>query len=356
VARARGAYRVAGIIPNPALQLETDDIAPTTKLTVAQPTSWLLRRGADRAAGRAGIERAEADSAQMLADLGREVRHAFYGALAAGERRRLVGEQARLADSLVRLAERRLRAGDISALERDQVAQEAARAHLAASQADEAASVAWLALARSIGWTGVDTLVPRGALDAGLDSALIAAGADDEEGTDPPFLRAALADSAAARARLRAARLAQLPLPSLVAGREWGGTPEPDRSVVLGLAIPIPLWSQGREAVAMARAEAALSAAQAAEARLEIEAREGATWTRVRETAARARLARDSLLPTARRLRAGALRLFEEGRTGILPVFEAMRSEREVALDTVRELLAFQEARADLAALLGRWR
>jgi hypothetical protein len=55
----------------------------------------------------------------------------------------------------------------------------------------------------------------------------------------------------------------------------------------------------------------------------------------------------------ARRVRAGAVRLYEAGRTGVLPVFEALRAERDVARAMVRELLAFQEARADLAALRG---
>ena len=69
----------------------------------------------------------------------------------------------------------------------------------------------------------------------------------------------------------------------------------------------------------------------------------------------RARFARDSLLPEARRVRAGAVRLYEEGRTSVLPVLDALRAEREVARATVAELLAFQEARADLDAVLGRW-
>jgi hypothetical protein len=39
----------------------------------------------------------------------------------------------------------------------------------------------------------------------------------------------------------------------------------------------------------------------------------------------------------------------------VLPVLDALRAERDVARTTIAELLAFQEARADLNAVLGRW-
>jgi outer membrane protein TolC len=69
----------------------------------------------------------------------------------------------------------------------------------------------------------------------------------------------------------------------------------------------------------------------------------------------RALIARDSLTPNAGRIRAGAVRLYEQGRTGILPVFDALRSEREVRRDLIGALVAFQNARADMLALYGRW-
>jgi outer membrane protein TolC len=98
-----------------------------------------------------------------------------------------------------------------------------------------------------------------------------------------------------------------------------------------------------------------VSAALAAEARVETAARLAAARLRLRESRERARVARDSLQPAARRLREGAMRLYESGRSGILPVFDALRGERDTAQLLIQELLAFQEARADLIALLGRW-
>ena len=359
VARARGAYRVAGIVPNPTAQLEADDLAPTRKLTLAQPLSWMLRRGSDRAAGRARIDRASADSTQLLAHLTAEVHRAFFGALAATERLRLVREQTAIADSLLVLGERRLSAGDISALERDQVALEAARALQIESQVREEAQVARVALSLAVGGTPAELPEPLGVLDAGLDDANVelAMPAMSGDGLNRlPFVRAAIADSAAAAAMLRGATLAQVPIPSLVAGREWGGNPEAPGNVILGLAMPLPLWNQGREVVAEARAVARQEAALTAEARLETMVRLAEATIRLEATRTRAIRARDSLFPAARQLRAGTLRLFDAGRIGIFPVFDALRGERDVAQSMVQELLAYQQARADLGILLGRTR
>jgi cobalt-zinc-cadmium efflux system outer membrane protein len=349
VERAIGAARVGAIIPNPTAQFESDDIAPTFKLTATQPLSWLPRRGADLAAGRAGIERARADSAQTLADVGRDVRRSFFGALAADRQLALATEQSVLADSLARLASRRAAAGDISDLERDQISLEASRARLATEQARQSADVARAELARAVAWESATPPRAAGALDAGLGQS--------DSPTAPidalPFVRGAIADSSAAAARLKAARIARIPIPGVVAGREWGSGSS--NNLILGLAIPIPIFSLGGEAVHQARGAAAELSALAAESRLTARSQLEAARARTESSDRRARFARDSLLPEAVRVRAGAVRLYEEGRTSVLPVLDALRAEREVARVTVAELLAFQEARADLYAVLGRW-
>ena len=351
VERAVGAARVGAIIPNPTAQFETDDLAPTYKLTATQSLAWLPRRGADLAAGRAGVERARSDSAQTLADVARDVRRSFFGALAAERQLVLAAEQGALADSLARLATQRASAGDISDLERDQISLEASRARLAAEQARQSADVARAELARAVAWPSATPPRASGALDAGLG---------DLHGPAPgapidalPFVRGAVADSSAAASRLRAARIARIPIPGIVAGREWGAGS--GQNLILGLVIPIPLFSQGAEAVQQARGAADELSALAAESRLIARSQLEGARARMESSDRRARFARDSLLPEARRVRAGAVRLYEEGRTSVLPVLDALRAEREVARATVAELLAFQEARADLDAVLGRW-
>jgi cobalt-zinc-cadmium efflux system outer membrane protein len=130
---------------------------------------------------------------------------------------------------------------------------------------------------------------------------------------------------------------------------------EGTRNLILGLALPIPLWSQGGESVEQARGAAAEQSALTAETRLATRAQLAAARARAQESRQRARFARDSLLPEAQRVRSGAVRLYEAGRTSVVPVLDALRAERDVARSTVAELLAFQESRADLNAVLGRW-
>ena len=60
------------------------------------------------------------------------------------------------------------------------------------------------------------------------------------------------------------------------------------------------------------------------------------------------------MLPAAAVLRARAIRAYQAGETGIIPVLDALRSEREVALAAIQDELAYQEALADWYALLGR--
>jgi cobalt-zinc-cadmium efflux system outer membrane protein len=352
VERARGAARLGAAIPNPTSQLESDQLAPTYKVTVTQPLAWLPRRSADLAAGRAGVERARADSTQTIAEVGRDVRRTFFGALAAQRQLALAGEQSALADSLAGLAARRAAAGDISDLERDQVSLEASRARLAAAQARESERVARAELARAVAWESAALPAAVGPLDDGLDAGT-ADGFDDVGSL--PMVRGTVADSTAAAARLRAARIARIPFPGLVAGREWGGSAQDTRNVSFGLALPLPLWSRGNEAVEQARGAAVEQAALAAEARLTARAQLAAARMRAEESARRARFARDSLLPEARRVRGGAVRLYEAGRTSVVPVLDALRAERDVTRASVAEMLAFQEARADLSAVLGRW-
>jgi cobalt-zinc-cadmium efflux system outer membrane protein len=351
-AAGRAAQRIATAIPSPALQFESDKWAPTRKLSFVQPLGWLPRRGSDAAAGRALAAAGWADSARIIAELGADVRRAFYRALAARELASVADEQVRIADSLIVLGDRRVSAGDIAQLERDQIAQDASLVRLQRSRASADARSADLQLRRAIAWDGTGALAISGDLAAGLDDPMPAS--FGESSTDPPSVRVARYDSAVAAARLRSARIAQIPVPGLLVGSEWGGDVD-GSNTLLGFALPLPIWSFGREAVAQADAAARAGAARAAEATLTVDADIAAARVRYAEAADRARLARDSLRAESTRIRVGAVRLYEEGRSDVLRVFDALRAERDVAGIVITELLAFQLARAELLALLGQW-
>jgi cobalt-zinc-cadmium efflux system outer membrane protein len=349
VAEARAALRTAGAIPNPTISYSHSESAPRNHFLVDQPLDWLLRRGSDRAAAKAGIVRAEADSAVTVVGLVRGVRIAFYRARASRMAEALAAGQAALADSVARIASARLRAGDISLLEREQAAQEAARARQAASVARETARVDEAELARSVAWQG-DPPHPAGSLAAGLDQL-------PDTTIDLrslPTLRTAVADSAAAAAQARSASLGRVPMPAVQSGAEWGDDSQPGALAVVGLSIPFPIWNRSGGSVGEAQARSDRAAALAREARLDAERQVRQARIRLEETAARARFARDTVLPAAGVLRARALRAYQAGETGILPVLDALRGERDVSLTALQDQLSYQEALAEWYALIGR--
>jgi len=215
--------------------------------------------------------------------------------------------------------------------------------------AREAARVDEAELARAIAWEGAAPH-PAGPLDAGLDRL-----PDSTiEFATLPTLRSATADSAAAAARVRSASLARAPLPTVQSGAEWGDESQPGTLAVIGISLPFPLWNRGGGTVGEAHARLDRATALAREARLDARRQVRQARIHLEETAGRARFARDTLLPGAGVLRARALRAYQAGETGILPVLDALRGERDGSLAALQDQLAYQEALAEWYALTGR--
>ncbi|HET6798272.1 MAG TPA: TolC family protein [Gemmatimonadales bacterium] len=349
VAQARAAFRVAGTVPNPTVSYSHSESAPRFHFLVDQSFDWLLRRGRDRQAARFGIGSAQADSSLTTAEQDREVRVAYYTARAALVAESLGIAQAAVSDSVARISSLRLRAGDISLLEAEQARADAARSRQNLSSFRESAQVAASDLGRAVGLDPAAPPLPVDQLDTDLDHFSIE--------TVPlervPAVRAAIADSSSAAALVRSARIGAIPLPTLQSGVEWEDPTEPNAGALalFGVSIPLPLWNHGAGSAAEAEARAGEAAARVREARLTTAQQVEATRIHLVESGVRARFARDSLLPAARALRQRALHAYQAGETGILPVLDALRSEREAALAGVQDLLAFQTALADWRTL-----
>lgn len=350
VHRARAEHRLAGQISNPAATYMYTEDTPRRHASIQQSFDWLLRRGSDRSAAGANQLAAEADSAVTSAQVAADTRQAFYRVLATSQSLTLLVEETAIADSLAAIARERLEKGDISQLEADQLALEAARSHQALSRGREEYDAAVANLRRQLAWPG-DQELPglAGRLDEGLDTATVVA--HTGEG---PSVRGRVADSIAAARRVTSARLGRLPIPALEVGVDWDDPSLPNKKLlVVGVTVPLPLWNFGGGDLAVARANAMEAAALATEARSDFLGRSAETRVRILESGRRALIARDSLLPAARRLRERTALAYRMGETSIIPLLDALRVERETALSTVDELLAFQEARAMWNSLIG---
>lgn len=351
VNRARAGARIAGQIPNPTAGYSYTDDTPRQHFTIQQSFDWLLFRGASVAAARSSVEAALADSAITAAEIAAATATAFYRALGAQEALLLLSEQALIADSLGAIARERLRHGDISELEAEQLGLEAARTRQALSQGREDRAAALAQLRRLIVWPETDSLPPlSGQLDEGIDLGPVVAPPEAQV----PSVRTRLADSASAGLRRRSAVLGRFPLPALEVGVDWDDPTLPGKKLwLVGVSVPIPLWNLAGAQVASAQADQDEATALLAEARAELRGRQAETRVRIEEARVRARIDRDSLLPTARRIRERTARGYQLGETGVIPLLDALRVEREIAISMVNDLMAFQEARATWSSLLG---
>lgn len=349
---ARSGVGIAGTIPNPQVSYQHTETSYTDEAKVEQRLDWLLSRWPSRAAAQATLRGVEADSVQLIADLARGVRLAFFQTLAAGETRRLIGEQFALADSLLAFAGQRVAAGEISIIEREQFAVEAGRAKQVLLQAEEDERIALVSLGRAIGRSDMTGVVLVESLESDLDGG---PAEDASDASTVPLLRRAVADSASAAHLSAVATLERLPIPSLVLGREWDDRPFSSGSgAIFGLSFPLPLWNIGSANASAAGARARAAAARAAERRLEVTELVDRTSLRLASTRERAVYVRDSLLPRAQRLRTGVARLYRAGEISVLQLFDALRSERDVALTYVKTLLEHQQALAEWLAFRGR--
>jgi cobalt-zinc-cadmium efflux system outer membrane protein len=351
VDRARAGARIAGQIPNPTAGYSYTDDTPRQHFAVQQSFDWLLVRGAAVSAANSSVQAALADSAITAAEIAATTFTAFYRALGAENALVLLSQQLLIADSLSAIARERLRHGDISELEAEQLGLEASRSRQALSRGREDRAAALTQLRRLLVWPETDSLPPlSGDLDAGIDLVTVAALPE----VQVPSVRTRLADSVAAGLRHKSAILGRFPVPALEVGIDWDDPTQQGKKLWLfGVSVPIPLWNLSGAQVASARADQDEATALLAEARAELRGRLAETRIRIEEARYRARVDRDSLLPIAQRIRERTARGYQLGETGVIPLLDALRVEREIAISMVDDLMAFQEARATWSSLLG---
>ncbi len=349
LAEAAAAARQGRAVANPTGRYGYNQSPPTQTVALQQSFDWFAQRGATRAVGRAAVARAVADSQLAAVDLDIEVRRAWYGALAAEFARGIAAGRLAVADSAERVAARRVAAGDLAAMDHDRLRLEQALAGQGLSAATEGAAVARVRLQRALGWPDTAAWPPlAGTLADGLDDPVPPAAGVERL----PAVGAARAERALARAALRLASAGRWPVPSLELGIQWGDPTAPGRQLwLVGVSLPLPVFDRGGAAVAGARARLQRSVALLDEARLDARMRVATAAARLEEATRRARLASEVLLPQAGLVRERAARAYALGETGIVPLLEALRAEREAIAGAVGDLLGFQEARVSWAAI-----
>lgn len=387
-AAAAARLLTATALPNPTLTASYSRAAPQKHVSVELPLLDALRtRGI-----RAGQARASVSAARLLYASERiaallEVDTTYTRALASNARYQLSRQTALDADSLRKMTIRRRDAGDASDLDVD-LATVAAGQQLNVAAGDSlnymsalltvqtlmglAADSTAIVLADSLVLTPFDTISVQRTLDAGALSIAtpigVTAGSNSDQvnptssaaqGGTPPSALGAPASVAAAEAALEVATLGVavqrrsiFAYPSLSVGVEFGDPSgsEPGLLPIIGIALPLPLFSRNAGPIAEATAERERARVQLTLARLEARQRviEGA-----RERASLlARVQRDrDLVVRAQRVAAKSLTAYREGASALPAVLEARRSAREVLGQYIEDLAALLTVNAELRAL-----
>ncbi len=354
--RATDAARtVAGLRPNPTLEAQSENVAGTgayqglsgaeTTVGFALPIELGGKRSARIAVADARGDRARLQAAIALADLELQVTQAYIEAAASERRLAVALEQGVIAREGLRVAHDRVQVGATSPIDEQRAEVLAINAGTAADRAARSAQRARANLARMIGQP------VSGSLDAAWFERVDDYGpvlSARPEGT--LALAAANADVATANAQVRLARSQRVPDLTISAGaRRLEATN--DVAAVVGVSIPIPLFNNGRAAIAQARAERDQAEAQKRLARLDAEREIASAEGDVANAAAAARAARGPALAAAQEAARIARLGYGQGKFGQIELLDAERTLSETRAAATDAVAAYHDAQARLRRL-----
>jgi outer membrane protein, heavy metal efflux system len=354
---ARAEVAAAGLLRNPVLTLLLPWGPKQLEATAKLPIDAIWQRPRRLAAARAGAtavaERLVAGGLTLVAD----TRLAFVDLAIANRRVALAGEHLQLAQGLADLARRRFEAGDISQLDADISATEAARTRQDAERAALDVDVARNRLHEVL---GLGDAAPAIALQPADQPAppedSVACGEDTrslerDAWSARPELRAAELEIEAAARRLG---WEQSRIFSLLAVLDANSQGKEGFELGPGVETDFGLFDRNQAAVMRASAELNRSKAQYVQVREQIRHELGDAYARL----VRSRMAesawRDDIRPRLERQAEQTRRAYEEGELSYLNVLDALRRLNE---GRTRELDAAADVRRALVALeksLGR--
>ena len=356
---AAAARPVAGLRPNPSVTGEAENVAGSgpyrgvesleTTTSLALPIELGGKRSARIGVADARSQRVAIQAAITQADLRLSVIQAYAEAAAAQQRVTTARDQARIAAEGLRAAQVRVQAGRASPIEAERANVARINADAEVERTQRLVEVARYSLSRIIGQP------VAGNLDTGWFANVRAAYGPMQaiESAGTLAMAAAEADLAIADAGVRLARAQRVPDLTVGAGarymRDTG-----DTAALFSISIPLPLFNNGRAAVAQASSE-----------RLRAEAQQRVTAIEVDQAIARAQAEAANAATTAATASGPALQAAEEaariarigyreGKFGQLELLDAERTLAETRLAAIDALLNYHSAQAQLERLTVR--
>lgn len=354
---ARAARIVAGLRPNPQFQSQIENVVgtgPYNGVNQAETTVGLnipIELGGKRSA-RIAVADAQANRAALVAaitqaDIRLQVTALYIDAVAAERRVVTARDQLRIAENALNAAKVRVQAGRASPLEEQRADVARLNAEADAQRAQRLAEAVRTNLSRRIGQP------VSGPLDVATLDRLPPAtyGPEAIESAGTLAMAAADADLAIADAGVRLARSQRVPDVTIgPAVRRLSATN--DTAAVLSLSIPIPLFNNGRAALAQAGAERTRAEAQRRMTGLDVEQAITDAQAEADNAATAARNASGPALAAAQEAARIARIGYREGKFGQLELLDAERTLATTRVAAIDALAAYQNAKARLERLI----
>ncbi|GAB6082946.1 TolC family protein [Desulfuromonas carbonis] len=352
--------RQAGRRPNPELGVSLEnalgsgayqgsDGAELT-LELSLPVELGGKRRLRREAADLALELAATAQASARIEALTTTRQRYLAVLAAQEQLQLAQEEVAAANRSLQAAEERISTGKAPRVDRLRLQGEASIAALERTRAERALELARQALAAAWGATAVDFERLAGELTPLPDLPELATVEGLLEQT-PAAARARLA-SARSRNQLAQTRAERIPDPSLTLG--WRHFQESDdQALVFGVALPLPLFNSGRDAVAAAgsRLQGELARAQSARNQARQELR--SAWQGLADARAAAELFAQQIVPAAAESFAAADFGYRAGKFNLIELLDAQRTLFEARRRQLEAVYTCQLAASELQRLLG---
>jgi cobalt-zinc-cadmium efflux system outer membrane protein len=355
VRAANAARTVAGLRPNPEVQVQVENVGGSglyrgtqsaeTTIGLALPIELGGKRSARIAVADSRGIRARLEAAIALADLRERVTQAYIGAASAERRVEIARQLADFADEGFRAASARVTAGAASPIEQQRADVQRVNANVALDRARREAAVARENLGRLIGEP------VAGPLDAAWFDRVGEYGPTRPASADGTLiLAAAEADVTTARAQVRLARSQRIPDVTLSAGaRRLSATN--DTAVVFGISVPLPLFNNGSAAVSQAEAERRQLGARQRVTVLDTEQAIASAQAELSNAAASARSAGGPALAAATEAARIARIGYAQGKFSQLDLLDAERTLADTKAAAIDALVAYHATEARLARL-----
>jgi len=336
---------------NPEASIELEKETPKEAYGVAIPFELGGKRARRIEVAEATIRAGDAELAATIAQVGNDVRRAYFGQMVAEQRLTILREQRDISIRTRDTAQARLDAGDVPRLEVMQ-----AELALAAVENEATAAEGTSAAARA----ALNALLAQP-----LDTPTVLSTTIDEAA--PPAMEAALmlAQTAstelisldrqieAQRARIQLAQALRVPdlTPTFTLTRR--AEPEFNYGWRAGAAVTLPLFTTHRAGVLVEQTTLDQLTAQRQATLVRIQGEVTAASQRAQAQRELFLRYRDQIIPQAQQVEQLAQDAYQLGQTGIGPLLLALQATRDVRLRSLDAIDQFQTALADLERAIG---